>query len=142
VLTAASVLGREFSLGAVARLSGLDGEALLDVLDEAMTEHLVGEVPGAPGYLRFTHVLIRDTLYQGLSAPRRLWFHQQAGEVLEALYADGLETHLAELAHHFAAAARPETPARRSATRAGPLTGPPSCLPSRRRRACTGSLWA
>ena len=105
VLTAASVLGREFSLSAVARLSGLDGEALLDVLDEAVTERLVGEVPGAPGYLRFTHVLIRDTLYQGLSGPRRLWFHRQAGEALEVLYADGLEAHLAELAHHFAAAA-------------------------------------
>jgi DNA-binding SARP family transcriptional activator len=105
VLTAASILGREFSLGALARLSGLAGEALVETLDEAVAERLVGEVPGAPGYLRFTHVLIRDTLYQGLSGPRRLWFHRQAGEVLEALYADGLETHLAELAHHFAAAA-------------------------------------
>lgn len=127
VLTAASVLGREFSFRAVARLSGLDGEALVGVLDEAVAVRVVGEVPGAPGYLRFTHVLIRDTLYQGLSGPRRLWFHRQAGEVLEGLYADGVEAHLAELAHHFAEAApagdagKAVSYARRAAERAADL---------------------
>jgi DNA-binding SARP family transcriptional activator len=105
VLTFASVLGREFPLYALERLSELSDSALLDVLDETMAARVVAEVPDAPGYLRFTHVLIRDALYQDLTPARRLRLHRRTGEVLEAMYADRLESHLAELAHHFAKAA-------------------------------------
>jgi tetratricopeptide (TPR) repeat protein len=104
VLTFASVLGREFPLDALARLSELSDSALLDLLDEAMAARVVGDAPDAPGRLRFTHVLIRDTLYQELTPARRLRLHRRVGEVLESLYADGLESHLTELAHHFAEA--------------------------------------
>ena len=38
------------------------------LLDEAMAERVVGDVPGAPGRLRFGHALIRDTLYDELTA--------------------------------------------------------------------------
>ena len=45
---------------------------LLELLDEAMAERVVGECPGRPGRLRFGHALIRDTLYDELTAARRL----------------------------------------------------------------------
>ena len=61
--------------------------------------------PGTPGRLRFGHVLIRDTLYDELGSGRRLQLHQRAGAALEDLHAGDLEPHLAELAHHFFAAA-------------------------------------
>jgi DNA-binding SARP family transcriptional activator/tetratricopeptide (TPR) repeat protein len=105
VLTFASVLGREFPLDALARLSELQASAVLDVLDGAMAARVVEGVPAVPGRLRFAHVLMRDTLYEDLTPARRLRLHRQAGEVLEAMYADGLESHLAELARHFAEAA-------------------------------------
>jgi DNA-binding SARP family transcriptional activator len=105
LLVPAAVMGREFGLEALARLSELDRDELLGVLDEAMAERVVGEVPRAPGRLRFGHALIRDTLYDDLTPARRIQFHQEVGEALEAVYAADLDSHLAELAHHFFAAA-------------------------------------
>jgi eukaryotic-like serine/threonine-protein kinase len=105
LLVAASVMGREFGLDALARLSELSGHELLDVLDEAMAERVVGDVPGAPGRLRFGHALIRDTLYDELTPARRLQLHKAAGEALEAVYSTDLDPHLAELAQQFFAAA-------------------------------------
>jgi DNA-binding SARP family transcriptional activator len=105
LLVLAAVLGREFGLEAIGRLSGLPVDELLATLDDAMVERVVGEVPGAPGQLRFGHALIRDTLYEGLTPARRLQLHRRAGEALESVYASDPNPHLAELAHHFFAAA-------------------------------------
>jgi class 3 adenylate cyclase/tetratricopeptide (TPR) repeat protein len=105
VLTLASVLGREFSLAALESVSERSREALLEVLDEAAGERVVGDVPGSIGRLRFSHSLTRDTLYDELPATRRVRLHARIGEALEALYSEHAEPHLAELAHHFFAAA-------------------------------------
>ena len=101
VLTLAAVLGREFPVDALLRVSELELDRLLDLLDEAITARVVDEVPGVQGRLRFTHVLIRDVLYDELPATRRLRLHRQVGEALESLYASDPGPHLAELAHHF-----------------------------------------
>jgi class 3 adenylate cyclase/tetratricopeptide (TPR) repeat protein len=105
VLTLASVLGREFSLDALELVSELARETLLEVLDEAAAERVVGEVPGAVARLRFAHALIRDTLYDELPATRRVRMHARVGKALEAIYSENAEPHLAELAHHFFEAA-------------------------------------
>jgi tetratricopeptide (TPR) repeat protein len=105
LLVSASVMGREFGLDALAQLSGLPSRELLDVLDEAMAERVVGDVPASPGRLRFGHALIRDTLYEGLTPARRMRLHHEAAAALEAAYASDLEPHLAELAQHYFAAA-------------------------------------
>jgi len=105
LLTLASVLGREFSLGALELMSERPRESLLEVLDEATAERVVDEVPGAAGRLRFDHALIRETLYDDLPATRRVRFHARAGAALERLYFENAEPHLAELAHHFSEAA-------------------------------------
>ncbi len=105
LLVPAAVIGREFGLDALALLSELPRDELLDVLDEATAERVVGDVPGSPGRLRFSHALIRDTLYDELTTARRLQLHQDTGEALEAAYSTDLEPHLAELAQHFFAAA-------------------------------------
>ena len=105
LLVAAAVIGREFELDALTRLSRLSREQLLDALDEAMAERILGDVPGSPGRVRFAHALIRDTLYDELTAARRMQLHQDAAEALKAVYADDLGPHLAELALHYRAAA-------------------------------------
>jgi tetratricopeptide (TPR) repeat protein len=105
VLGLAAVFGREFSLPPLEQLSGLSAGELLDILDDGIAAGLVAAVPGAPGRLRFSHALIRDALYEGIPAGRRLRLHQQAGEALEAFYQQDLDPHLAELAHHFFEAA-------------------------------------
>ena len=116
-LVLASVIGREFALDALAGLSGVAEDELLDLLDEAIAARVVSDVPGAPGRLRFAHVLIRDTLYEGLSAGRRIRLHRRVVDELEALYGDDAGPYLAELAHH-AIAARDRDRAVRYATRA------------------------
>jgi DNA-binding SARP family transcriptional activator len=107
VLVLASVLGPEFDLEALEQVSEASGDVLLDVLDEAARERIVADVPGQPGRLRFTHALIRDTLYDEVPPGRRVQLHRRVGDALEKLYADNIEPHLAELAHHFYESARP-----------------------------------
>jgi DNA-binding SARP family transcriptional activator len=104
-LTIAAALGREFTLAQVARLtSGLTDERLLDVLEEALTAHVVEEPPGAPGRYQFTHTLIQATLLDELSLTRRAQLHARIAVALEDLYGARADAHVAELAHHFAEA--------------------------------------
>jgi DNA-binding SARP family transcriptional activator len=107
VLVLASVLGREFDLAALERVSEVSRDHLLEVLDEAARERIVTDVPGQPGRMRFAHVLIRDTLYDELTPGRRVHLHGRIGDALEELYGASLEPHLAELAYHFYESARP-----------------------------------
>ena len=105
VLVLASVLGRDFALDALERLSEVGANELLELLDEAVAERLLTSVPSAHGRLRFAHALIRETLYDQLTTPRRVQLHRRAGQALESLYAEDPEPQLAELAHHFFEAA-------------------------------------
>jgi tetratricopeptide (TPR) repeat protein len=105
LLTLASVLGREFDIDALAGVGGLERDAILELLDEAIEARVVSEVPGAIGRMRFAHALIRDAAYQRLTRSRRVQLHRQVGETLETLYASDIDAHLAELAHHFFEAA-------------------------------------
>jgi DNA-binding CsgD family transcriptional regulator len=105
VLGMAAVIGRRFDLDV---LTGLDetlsqGE-LLDALEEALGAHIVEELPQAGRY-QFSHALIRETLYEELSAVRRLRLHQKVGERVEAVHRHDLQAHLPQLAHHFSQAA-------------------------------------
>ena len=57
LLLSASVIGREFGLDSLAALSELEPDELMDVLNEAMAERVLDDVPGAPGRARFGHAL-------------------------------------------------------------------------------------
>jgi len=105
LLTAAAVVGREFNLPTIVRLSGWSVEAVLEALEDAVAARILYEDAGAVGWYGFTHALVRETLYGELSTTRRVRLHRQAAEVLEELYAVDPEPHLAELAHHFFEAA-------------------------------------
>lgn len=62
------------------------------------------EPPQGVGHYQFTHVLVQEAIASKLSATRRARLHREIGEVLEKLYVNALESHAAELAHHFAQA--------------------------------------
>jgi DNA-binding SARP family transcriptional activator/tetratricopeptide (TPR) repeat protein len=101
VLTTASVIGREFRIELLEALGSYNEDELDDVVDESVSAHVIAEVPGVYGRCSFTHSLIRQTLYEGLTATRRARLHLRVGEALERLEAEGPEPPLAELAHHF-----------------------------------------
>jgi DNA-binding CsgD family transcriptional regulator/tetratricopeptide (TPR) repeat protein len=105
VLEVAAVVGRDFQLRVLQLASGLDGDRLLELLEEAEAARVVSEVPGGLGRWRFAHALVREVLYEGLPAARRIRLHGRVGEALEAIYVADPGPHLAELAHHFVAAA-------------------------------------
>jgi tRNA A-37 threonylcarbamoyl transferase component Bud32/tetratricopeptide (TPR) repeat protein len=101
ILTVASVIGREFNLRVLGPLCSLSDDALLEVLEQAVTSGLIIEKPYAADSFVFSHALIRETLYDTLSTPRRVRLHRRIGEVLESFYQNNVEPHLAELAYHF-----------------------------------------
>jgi DNA-binding CsgD family transcriptional regulator len=105
ILEVAAVLGRDFELRALQPASGLEGDRVLVLLEEAEAARVVVAVPGGLGRWRFAHALVREVLYESLPAARRIRLHARVGEVLEALYVGDPRPHLAELAHHFVAAA-------------------------------------
>ena len=61
-------------------------------------------MPGATGDLRFSHVLVRDALYDRLPTATRGRAHLRAAAVIETLRASDLGPHRSEIAHHHIAA--------------------------------------
>ena len=105
LLELAAVAGAEFEFDLLRRAAGLGEAELLAALDEAVASGMLEELPSSPGLTcRFTHELVRRALYDGLSRGRRAELHLRVGEALEESDARSGRD-LADLAHHFAAAA-------------------------------------
>ena len=117
-LRVAAVIGRDFDAALLERVTSLDEDEFLNALDEALAAGLVVESPAKPGRYSFSHALIRETLYEGMSAPRRARTHRRVGEALETA---GGEQNLTALALHFtrAAGSQDAEKAIEYATRAG-----------------------
>ncbi|MGI8633758.1 MAG: ATP-binding protein [Solirubrobacterales bacterium] len=107
VLALASVIGRDFDLGLLARIAERDEDAVLDALEEAAATQIVAEVDGRSERFTFTHALFQHTLYEELSASRRARIHRRIGELLEAECGDDPGDRIGELAHHWIAATTP-----------------------------------
>jgi hypothetical protein len=110
LLTVAAVIGREFSLDVLALVArpssssgqALDEEELVASLEEALKVGVLEEQARVGGVLyRFAHALFRQTLYEELSAARRIRLHQEVGRALEQVHARRLDDHAPELAEHF-----------------------------------------
>ena len=95
-LTAAAVLGRDFSLATLADMVAKPGEELLGALEEALRASVVREDAEHVDRFTFAHALVRETLYEAPAQARRARLHLRAGHALEAAGAPP-----GELAHHF-----------------------------------------
>ncbi|MBC8248499.1 MAG: tetratricopeptide repeat protein, partial [Anaerolineales bacterium] len=104
ILALASVLGQNFALDLLQRVSGRTEEKLFEVLDDLMRRHLIQEESRARGY-RFDHPKVREVIYAGLDAPQRAALHRRVGEVLEEQHPGDLQAVAERLAHHFRLAA-------------------------------------
>jgi len=101
-LVAAAVRGRVFELDLVERVAGEPGGDLLDAFDEAERARLITPSRSESSSYTFTHELIRQTLLADASTVRQRRLHVAIAAALEAIYADDLETHAADLAWHLA----------------------------------------
>jgi tetratricopeptide (TPR) repeat protein len=100
VLTAASVLGRRFSIGTLARIVELDPSAALDRLAHADL------IRPEPPDLAFAHVLVQETAYGTLLRRRRSELHARAAAALAA--EPGADERAAILGRHHAGAGSSE----------------------------------
>jgi class 3 adenylate cyclase/tetratricopeptide (TPR) repeat protein len=98
VLPVAAVIGREFRLDLLARVASLPEDLVVSGLDEACRARLLEET--GVGCYRFSHALVRSTLYEELSATRRARVHAQVARALEESTPDDAVA----LAHHYAEA--------------------------------------
>ena len=96
-LGTAAVVGRRFDVATLSAATGDDEEDLLDRLEPAQAAGLVHEA-GVDTFT-FDHALVRDTVYDTLSASRRARRHSQVADALARR--GGRET---EAAHHLLAA--------------------------------------
>ncbi len=107
----AAVAGPEFELDLL-RHAARDDREPLAALEPAVRSGVIEELQSTPLAYRFTHELVRRALYDGLGALRRAELHLCVAVALEASAQPRRGPALADLAHHFAAAAPVGGPAR------------------------------
>lgn len=104
-LSLAAVIGRGFSFELLEASGDIEGDDLLDVIDEAEQAQLIHEVDGDPRTpFVFAHELIRQTLLTLLSAVRRQRMHLRVADAMEALHGTGMAEYAADVAHHLLSA--------------------------------------
>lgn len=98
----AAVIGREFGLRLLERISGIavEVERYLDTLKHLELIHEKRFFPELE-YI-FKHAVTQDVAYQSLLSQRRKELHGAIGQAIEDLYADRLEEQAAILAYHYA----------------------------------------
>jgi DNA-binding CsgD family transcriptional regulator/tetratricopeptide (TPR) repeat protein len=104
LLELAAVAGPEFELDVLRRAAPVELERI-DALEPAMRSGVIEELPFPALAYRFTHELVRRALYDRLSVLRQAELHLRIAEALEAVDRPRSGRVLADLAHHFAAAA-------------------------------------
>ncbi|MDZ7704612.1 MAG: AAA family ATPase [Trueperaceae bacterium] len=101
-LRVASAVGRNFYFETLQQLLDVDEDTLLDDLDELLRADLVEE--RSADLYRFSHLLLRETLHDSLSARRRRRYHQKIADMLRSRP----DLPPGELAEHYAETANPE----------------------------------
>jgi class 3 adenylate cyclase/tetratricopeptide (TPR) repeat protein len=107
LLQTLAAIGREFAVSLVRAVLGAD-----DL--EAMLEHLqlaefIYEQPAAGDveYI-FKHALTQEVAYQSVLVERRKLLHERIGSAIEASFAQSIDDHLSQLAHHYSRSSNTE----------------------------------
>jgi predicted ATPase len=99
LVTVAAVMGAEFELEPLERITDLEGEDLATALDQALAAELVLEqAQGDRERFVFSHALIRRTLLERLSHAHRRRIHGRVAEALQACRGDEA---LLQIAYHI-----------------------------------------
>lgn len=99
-LSSAAVIGHEFELETLARVTESDAGTLLGHLEGARGAGVIEEVVDDPERFTFVHALVRHALYDDQLGAHRQETHRRVAAALE----QAAEPDPARLAHHWAAA--------------------------------------
>ncbi len=102
LLQTVAVLGREFPLGLVQRVTLKPDDELERRLARLQAGEFIYEQPATDDieYI-FKHALTQEVVYNALLVERRKLLHERAGEALESMFAGQLDDHLGDLARHY-----------------------------------------
>ena len=104
LLAIAACIGRAFELDILVALEADKSEdEILLALEEALAVHLIEALPQTQQF-RFSHALIRETLYDEMLGLRRARLHLRIGEMLERRHGADDAIALPQLAYHFSEA--------------------------------------
>lgn len=99
VVELGAVIGRSFSYPLLQAASGMEEQSLVEGLDECWRRRILRE-QGAAGY-DFSHELLREAAYAGLSQARRRWLHGAVARALEEVHAADLDQAAELIAGHL-----------------------------------------
>ena len=100
----AAAVGTNFTLDLLTEASDLDADAVVAAVDELWRHRILREF--GDGY-DFSHDLLRETAYAGISPPKRWLLHRRVAQGLELLHAEDIDTVAAQLAEQYARGGRP-----------------------------------
>ncbi len=101
ILGQAAVMGLRFEMGLVEKACGRDGETVLTAIETAEDAGLAFHASGPRSdRYEFSHALVRQTLLEALSAPRRQRLHLALADAMEAARPDDLR-YTADIARHL-----------------------------------------
>jgi tetratricopeptide (TPR) repeat protein len=106
LLQTLAVIGSEFPLALVRQVVQLPDERLDRLLDVLQTGEFIYEQPavGDVVYI-FKHALTHDEADKSLLTERRKLLHGRTAQAIETLFAQSIDDHASELAHHYSLSA-------------------------------------
>jgi DNA-binding SARP family transcriptional activator/tetratricopeptide (TPR) repeat protein len=101
----AAAVGTNFTLDLLTEASDLDADLVVEAVDELWRRRIMREF--RDGY-DFSHDLLRETAYAGVSPPKRWLLHRRIAQGLELLHAQDTGPVAAQLAEQYARGGRAE----------------------------------
>ena len=99
------MIGREFSLELLRRVTGLAEQELLPRLSRLKDSEFLYERGIYPeASYTFKHALTQEVAYQSLLVKRRKELHEKIGQAIERIYEERLEEFYEMLAYHYSRA--------------------------------------
>jgi class 3 adenylate cyclase/tetratricopeptide (TPR) repeat protein len=99
-----SVIGKEFPFGLLRRVTSHADDDLSARLGRLQLGEFIYEKPAFPeSEYTFKHALTQEVAYNSVLIERRREIHERTAAAIEELFAERLDDHLGELAHHYSA---------------------------------------
>ncbi len=99
----AAAVGTNFTLDLLTEASDLEADTVVEAVDELWRRRIMREL--GDGY-DFSHDMLREAAYAGVSPPKRWLLHRRVAQGLELLHADDTDAVAAQLAEQYARGGR------------------------------------